>query len=355
MKKTICIVITVIILLFSISVTSFASGFGTTNVVDKIMPVPEKDKNAPVITFSEDFKTLYYKEYAYYQKDLSLFEASLPYEDYELEYYEDYDDVISTDDYALIPYADYRLTETQEKTVKSIDVSGDEIIVSLIVYYKDGTTLSLELLREDYLDDYEKLVSEQLTNYEVDFEYPEGNVVKIDRKQLYENEVERIKCKDYYNDYLTQLTYLRSEDGVLLYKPGIVIKLGDDFYYFSYEENNMYPEYDYGFFDLYWCEEDILVHKITDEETVALLKEAEQAYYEDDFGYLENDELSNSISYFFLVVLFGVVPGIAFVVSLVFAIIKKKTYRKLLFAVCGFTLAEIIAFIGFLIVTSIIK
>lgn len=351
MKKFIYVVITVLILSIGLNVTSFATA---TVVVDKAEGTFSiKRENAPVITFSDDFRTLYYNGYTYYQKDLALFESYIG-TDYETDayYYEDYDDVISTDDYDLIYYADYELTEKQEKTVKSVDVSGDGVIVYLTVYYKDGTSLSLDLLREDYLDDYDNLLSEKYTNYEVDFEYPDGNIVKVDREVLFENEKQTVNSEEFYNDYMTEYVYLHSDDGVLSYQPGLVVSLGDDFYYFSYEENNMYPDYEYGFFDLYWSESDMYVHKITNEQVVAELQEAEQAYYEDDFGVFENDELANSISYFFLILIFGVVPGIAFIVSLIFAIIKKKTYRKLLFTVCGFTLAEIITFIIFMVLIS---
>ncbi len=352
MKKFIYVVITVLILSIGLNVTSFATA---TAVVDKIEgAVPPKRENAPVITFSDDFKTLYYNGFTYYQKDLSLFESYIG-TDFETDanYYEDYDDVISTDDYDLIYYADYELTEKQEKTVKFVDVSGDDIIVYITVYYKDGTSLSLDLLREDYLDDYDNLLSEKYTNYEVDFEYPGGNIVKVDREILFENEKEAVNNKEFYNDYMIEYVYIHSDDGALSYQPGLVVIFGDEYYYFSYEENNLYPDYyDYSFFDLYWSESDIYVHKITNEQVVAELQDAEQAYYEDDLGYLENDELANSVSYFFLILIFGVVPGIAFIVSLIFAIIKKKTYRKLLFTVCGFTLAEIITFIIFMVLIS---
>lgn len=343
MKKFVNVIITVLILSFALGITSFATA----------TPI-QQNVDVPVITFSDDFRTLYYNGYTYYQKDLTLFESYIGI-DYEIDgdYYEAYDSVISTDDYDIINYADYKLTEKQEETVKSVDVSGDDIIVYLTVYYKDGTSLYLDLLREDYLDDYDNLLSEKYANYEVDFEYPDGNIVKVDRKVLFENEKQAVNSEEFYADYMTQFVYLHSDDGALSYQPGLVVKLGDDFYYFSYEENNMYPDYEYSFFDLYWSETDVYVHKITNEQVVTELQDAEQAYYEDDFGVFENEELANSISYFFLILIFGVIPGIVFVVSLVFAIIKKKTYRKLLFTVCGFTLAEIITFIIFMIVASI--
>lgn len=350
MKKFIYVVVTVLILSLSLSVVSFAATSVTVED-NKIF----KSEHAPVITFSDDFKTLYYNGHTYYQKDLSMFESYIVTDYYpDADYYEDYDDVISTDDYDVIYFADYKLTEEQEKYVSSVDVSGDDIIVFLTVRYKDGTSLSLELLRDDYLDDYEKLTAEKFNKYEIDFEYPYENVVNVDRKFLFENEKELINVESYRYDYLCFNVYIHTDDGTLSYYPGLLYILDDEFYYFSFEENNVEPDYDYSYYgiDLENFSE-VYVHKITNEDIITQLKEAEQTYYEDDFGIFENDELANSISYFFLTLIFGVVPGIVFVVSLVFAIIKKKTYRKLLFAVCGFTLAEIITFIIFMIVASI--
>ncbi len=351
MKKFICLIVTVLILSLGLSVTSFATG---TVVVDKVQDVtPALRENAPVITFSDDFKTLYYNNHTYHQKNLASFQSYIGADwDVDPYYYEDYDDVISTDDYDIISFADYSLTEEQEKRVKSVNVSGDDIIVNLIVYYKDGTILSLDLLREDYLDEYDKLATEKFSKYEIDFEYPSENVVNVDRKYLFENEKELIETKDYF-DYMCQNVYVHTDDGALSYQPGLLFILDDDYYYLSYEENNILPDYQYSYYGLFLEDYTTLyVHKITNEDLISQLKSAEQAYYEDDFGYLENDELANSVSYFFLILLFGVVPGVAFVVSLVFAIIKKKTYRKLLFTVCGFTLAEIITFIIFMVLIS---
>ncbi|MBE6802205.1 MAG: hypothetical protein E7530_04925 [Ruminococcaceae bacterium] len=345
MKKLISIFISVLIAAIGLSVTSIATSVST--LVPN--PGPENVKQ-PVVTFSDDFKTVYYDDYEYVQKDLSMFISNVD-SDYEIGYYEDYDGVVSTDDIMLPQWAEYELSETQKETVHSVEIYGDDIILNVSINYRDGTYYSYDVLRTDYLDDYDKLLTTKGDVYTLHFDYPENNEVDIDCDILFENEPKHITPSAFtsYDEYYE--IYVSSDDGKLSFNPGMIIICGDEYYYLDYEESGASLYLD--FLEFYYSEEGFDAYPITDEATVAAIKEGQQLYYEDDYGYLQNDELADSISYFFLIMLFGVVPGCVCVVSFVYAIIKKKTYRKLLFGASAFCLAEIVAFIIFLIVANI--
>jgi ATP-dependent Clp protease ATP-binding subunit ClpC len=70
--------------------------------------------------------------------------------------------------------------------------------------------------------------------------------------------------------------------------------------------------------------------KITDEALLQELNTAQDAYYNDDMGFLFNDALTQSISKIFLVVIFCVIPGIVLILFAILAIrAKQAIYRKL--------------------------
>lgn len=341
MKKFIRIIITALILCIFLSVTSLATSIPR--------PYPEGDGDQPVVTFSDDFKTVYYNGYEFVQKNLSDFVSNINV-DYEFDYYNG-DVVVGTSDMMFPEFAEYELTEEQQKIIHDVYIYGDDVILDIELNYRDGTFYSYEVIRTDYLDEYEKLLSAKGDVYTLDFEYPEDNVINIDCDILYENEPKHININSLmaYEEYFE--VYVHSEDGKLSYNPGMVIIAGGECYYLDYAESGASLYLD--FYEFYYNAAGFEAYPITDEATVDAILEGLELYYEDDYGYLQNDELADSISYFFLIMLFGIIPGFICVISFVYAIIKKKTYRKLLFGVSAFCLAEIIAFVIFLVVSSI--
>jgi hypothetical protein len=342
MKKITYAIITALILSLCLGITSFAA-----------------DK--PVATFSEDFREMYFNDFTYYQRDITGFSTN--YEvDYELNYTEVYEYDAETGEDVLVSvgneyydkdnpfFADYKLSKSQEKIVDTVEILGDKIIVNITVHYKDSTTFSVDLIHEDYLDEYDALKSGKSNNFTIEYDWPDDNIVLVSKEILTENAAEKINVRSSESIYDFQSIYCNSEDGMLIYAPGIMMTFDDKYYYLDYAENKFADE------ETFWMELDydseFIFHEITDETVVQNIKLAEEAYYADDYGYLYNDELANDVSYFFLIIIFGVIPGIIFVITLVFAFIKKKTYRKLLFTASFLTLAEIIVFIFFMVVSN---
>ncbi len=336
MKKFTYIIITALILSLTMGIASFAA---------------EK----PVITFTEDFKTMYFNDYEYYQMDLTGFESnvSFTYDEYYSEIYE-YDPELGQDVLVSVEneyyneenpaFANYKLSEAQKKTVSTIDIYGDEIIALVDVHFKDGGKYSLTLLREDYVDDYNSLKSNESNQYKIEYSWPEDNYVNATKNQLLTGKTKEIDPLEYLYDY--EYVYINSEDGMLTYTPGLLWILDDTYYYVSYEENKITNEDDLFMMDK------VILHEITDETVVEALKVAEDKYYADDYGYLYDDDLAHEISYVVLVTIFGVIPGFICLITFVFAFIKKKTYRKLLFATSAFLLLEIIVFAIFMVTTN---
>ena len=105
MKKFIRVIITALILCIFLSVTSLATSIPR--------PYPEDDGEQPVVTFSDDFKTVYYNGYEFVQKNLSDFVSNINV-DYEFDYYNG-DVVVGTSDMMFPEFAEYELTEEQQK------------------------------------------------------------------------------------------------------------------------------------------------------------------------------------------------------------------------------------------------
>ncbi len=344
MKKITYVLITALILSLCLGITSFA------------MPT-ENSSSTNTVKFSEDFRTMYYKDYEFHQKNVIGFHTYVlvdyeDYEDYEIaEFYAD--SVTIEENWVSIAdgthYTNYELSDSQKNTVDYVEIFGDDIIVNVTVYYKDGTSLMLDLLRDEYMDDYEALKSGKYDNYQIEYDWPEDNTVNVTKEILTQNPAETINIDD-YNIYDYQNIYLHNQDGTLSFTPGYLVTLDESNYYLDLNENNIKDEE--AFYEVFGLRSKFTLHKITDDAVLEDIRLAEEAYYEDDYGYLYNDKLANTISFFFLIVIFGIIPGIIFVISLVFAIIKKKTYRKLLFATSFFTLAEIIVFIIFMVITN---
>ena len=339
MKKFIHVIITVLILSLCLGVTSLATG--TTDVADDSAVSP------PVMTFSEDFQIMYYDGYEYYQKDLRMVETA-------------YSDTYVTgdfyiDDFYGLSNADYELTNTQKELVDNIYVdmftTFSDIATTVEITYKNGTYLTISYLREDYVDDYEKFLNGDFSEIEINFLWPAENVVKTSKNLLMTGNTKEVSNEDFWYNSMDFAVCATTDDGALSYEIGQIVEMTGTYYYLNYNENNVTIYND--FMEEKDTQNDTLIlREITDEALIAEIDVAMEAFYEDDYGYLYNDELANAISYFFLILLFGVVPGIVFLVTFIFAFIKKGKYRKLLFTASGFMLAEIIAFIGFILVVS---
>lgn len=332
MKKILSITLAVLMLSLFLGVNSFA-----------IAPPKQETK---YVTFSEDFQKMFYDGKLYSRKNTSG-----------IYFYEDIDYTeqgVYTETYAL-PNYQATLSDTQAENVDDIQIFslnpfGSEVIFAVNIYYKDGATLSVSYLRSDYLEEYEKLINKEFDELYVDFGWPEGNIVEIKKDSLSSEITKKFDYWDYYDCFPIEGGL---DNGKLRYEYGEIRYINGDFYYYNPELNKevenyfnndgyLYEEYSYS----YETEPDVNLTKITDEATISTLDEALQKYYEDDMGYMYNDELLEGVSKVFLTILFGIIPFAAFILFLVLAIkAKKKGYRKIYVTGSIVSIAEVIVFI----------
>ncbi|MGN0526137.1 MAG: hypothetical protein ACI4IF_01765 [Acutalibacteraceae bacterium] len=350
MKKTISVILVALLLSFCLVLPAFAVEGNNPPTFTK-----ESIKENGPITFSEDFKNLYYCGYQY--SIINGYELSYNYdyiEDYnELNYDEHYNELSidricvtgiypqeKSNDSEHSIFIDIELTEKQQNTVNYVDIyaNSDGLIFDVTVEYKDYTTVNATFLRDDYLSEYNALINGEAEEYTVEFSWPEDNTVVLPKSAITSNETIVINSYD-FDDLFS--VYCGIKNGTLKYSSGEIHLIDNDYYYVDSSAN----EGVHGSGVLY-TEETLKAVKITDPDAIEMLNTGLQKYYDDDLGYLYNDDLVESVSQAFLTILFALIPLIALAIFIVFAIkSKKKIYKKIYITASVLSFAEIISFI----------
>ncbi len=278
---------------------------------------PAAAEKAP-ITFSEDFNTLYY------QQSYTRFDASSL--NFELQ--------------GGIIDDPIQLSANQQMAVDEVELREDmnEVIIHAMIKYHDGSTLYVYYLREDYIAEYQQLREEIDGDYTVDFAWPEENIVVHGKDAFFgkkttvsSDTVSRSHCFTVYVD---------SRSGALALIKGELLLDDGEYYFLSYEENDID-----GSEELYSGRyESFTVWEITDAELLEKLDQAESAYYDEDVGFLYDDELGEVITAVAMIFVFAVLPFGAMITFLVLAIRTTKLYRKLSVIICILSAIEISVF-----------
>ena len=297
MKKLLSIVITTILLFSCWSLMAFA--------------------NPSSATLSDDYQKLYIGENTY-----SRFRPSM----IEINYFD-----------ADISVA---LNASQQETIDKVSLQTNEgnIFVYAQIYFKDGAVLSVEFLRDDYADKYNEISMAETSTYIIDFEYPEGNLVTTDKSDLFGERVTLTKEKLEWCSYYP--IFIQSSDGVLTSYKGSLIVIEEDYYYVDY--GDIQVEEHYAFYPYEYSE--LPAYQISDNELIADIQAAESEFYTDDFGFLLDDNLSQSISTVFLFIVFAIIPFAIFVVFLILAIRSKTIYKKLFRLIYILSATELVMF-----------
>lgn len=270
------------------------------------------------ITFSEDLKTLYFGKEEYVR-----FSAENVYNE------------------ILVELSNkIKLSPKQKKEIKKISLTASEngALIGAYIDFTDGAALSSTYIKTEYLTEYNKILDEDFAFCEVDFSYPEYNIVKLSGDVL---SGEKVTIKDpeiHVDDYFSVI--VSSEDKNITVEVGILIISNNEYYYASYKELGS-DRYNYFIYD----EESVTAHKITDKKAVALLAKAQENYFESDFGFFYNDDFTTNIADIFIVAVFGVLPLAVLVVFTIFAIRSKQIYRKMCIIGASLSAAELIIFI----------
>ena len=290
------------------------------------------------VTFSEDFKSLTLNGVGYSCIDTELLDTEIYYENglYTYTYTTHSDKTpppITTHSNISVS-----LSDAQSKVVKRVEVemSDTQTILFAYIYYKDGSTLTVSYIRNDLKEEYNKLIKGDCEKFTVDFVWPEGNTISYDRNGFL-NGRETTLSNVY--DYMVHDVNVYTQDKTICINVGLILADSGKYYFLNFidsgiSSNDYLWEYD--------SSESFYVTEITDPALIEQLKIGEQKYFEDDLGYIYNDELSESISKVFFVAAFAVAPLAILIVSLVLSFkAKKKLYKKLLLAISGLCAAEV--------------
>lgn len=232
------------------------------------------------------------------------------------------------------------LTATQQEVIEEVilKVNEDSNFVYADIHFKDGAVLSVEFLRDDYLEIYNEISTNQSSEYIIDFQYPDGNTVTTEKSILYGSSVVLSSDELEWCDYFPVTA--KSSDGKLTAHKGSLITIDENYYYVDYEEIDVDNWYD---FDPYSYTE-LPAYEVTNADLVASIQEAEDAYYSDDFGFLLDDSFTEAVSAVFLIFVFAIIPFAIFVVFLILAIRSKTVYKKMFRLIYILSAAELAVF-----------
>jgi len=217
----------------------------------------------------------------------------------------------------------------------------DENVWKVEHIYTDGSTLTAYYIEEDCYKAFTSL-KESVTDYEIDFFFPANNKVITDKATLLgEKTTFRSAYKNLENWYSVNKT---DEEHELIYTKGVLFYANDSFYYVDYDENPRFELYGESYENA-----DTTVWKITDQALLARLEKAQEEYYGNGLGFLEDDELATGFSKTALSIVFGVVPLLLFLFALIKVIRKTGVVRKLYTALCIACGAELLVFVLLLI------
>ncbi len=327
MKKILSLVFAFMLIFSCFAVTAFA-----------------EDVYNPVITFSEDYQKLYENGEPYSRIDASMLDLGF-YSN--LNYFIEDEQLFQEKNNSYIDRSGYvRLSDSQREAVKDVDIQQNRHgnIYYVELSFNDGSALTVTFLRDTYLEEYYTIISsdDKATEYKVDFVYPDGNVVKTKKSLLFGETVKltEMDFETYYYD--VQYVYAQNSDGSLVVLKGELISIDDKYFYVDYAESNLDESvYRYeGNGEFTKC----IFHEITDEQLISDFQNAERDYYDDDFGFLYDDEATDAVSAVFLILVFGIVPAVIFVILLIKAIRSKGVYKKLYGAVAAVSAAELTVF-----------
>ncbi len=215
----------------------------------------------------------------------------------------------------------------------------DDILINVTLELINGKYIDKYYLKDEYMNDYSILLTEFTDESTINFEWPEDNKVETSTKYLFENEP--IEYNRGEEDSFLSLSrvycIIPNADSIGVNK-GCVYSIDGSFYYYDYQYNKEHiNEND---------EEDIIyLHKITNEQLIEDLEEAESLYMQ-DFEILYDEEISQNISKFMFTLLFVVFPIGLIALSIILLIKLPKKYRKILITLVTLSVIEIIVFIG---------
>ena len=311
-------------------------------VLSLTLCLPALASTERIITISEDYMELYYNGTTYVRTDTSM----LHYDIYSdgMEKYDEFGSYY----YACPPPSNHnelytiKLTDKQHSEINLVeitDVNDAETIFLIIIHFKDGSELHIDFLSEKFIDEYRRITSGNADKFVIDFMWPYGNVAILDKEKYYIGNEVIIDAYEYDEEFPV---YANSEAGGFESEVGYIYAVSENYYFYSFIDSEIKNADEY----IENMNEKIQVIELTDKDTISQIEIGINKYYNDEYGYLYNDELTETISKIFFILIFAIMPAVICVVTFILALKSKKAlYKKLLFATCGISILEIVTFI----------
>ncbi len=343
MKKLLSLIISFVLIFSCFAVTVFAEDMATGSVETPTSLFEEDtdeeidifNAKMPTGTFSDRYEHFYVDGEQYTRINKTLIETNYKY-NWIIE--EVYNDNFYTGDSIYLEYS-----EQQKQEIKSVKLSTnkDRTLVEATLTYFDGAEMIIVYLKASYLEEYNKIVSGETDKLTIEITYPANNNVVAERPQLNGEVVtftnsRLVGLEDDY-DIIAQ-----NSDGSMSVIVGKLLIIDDEYYYLNYKEA--------GFNESDWYSGSIgkiankPLHKITDAQLVKDIDKAMEEYYNDDYGVLYDDNVTESISIAFFVFVFAFIPFIILVFFFIKAIKGKGIYKKMYITIVVICLAELIIF-----------
>jgi len=286
-------------------------------------PVSAMAQQEPPYVLSEDLQTIYYgsKEYSAV-------------------------DTTELDLYWSEPQVKALLSEKQMETIKEVTLERNEeqTVIEATIRYHTGAYMVITYLDCECFGDYQEIMGDG-GDYKIDFGWPENNVVVYDEKGFFgEQTVITEYIKSWGDSY-----FVFKEYGSLSRYLGVLFIVDNEYYYVDFSENQTDLEH------YYESEEEFVGYRITDTKLLEMLKEAESDYYEEDIGFLYDDDLSGRVTAVMLCILFGAIPLGILIFCLIQAFRKTGVYKKMFTVISALSAAELTVFAVVTILISLYR
>ena len=298
MKKIISLIITVLLLVSCFSLIASASEIDE-DYYEKPCELPA-DK---IITFSEDYKTLYVGEQAY-----SRFNTH--------------------DAYFETEYTVVNKIINHDETVSEVDLLANKKgnVIDATISYTDGAQLWCSFMENSYLDEYENIIKDNVDALFVDF--------SSDKKQYFKIEIEKLKSKkvtlkteDFYYDAEPFYVYAITSDKNIELTRGEIYILPDKAYYESSDMSKGNSGID---------GEEWTLYEIQDKKIIEELNLKVKEYYSEwEYGTFMDEEISKNITIPFFWICFIFIPIAVMAMSIIFFVRSKTKIYKRIYLITG--------------------
>ena len=218
----------------------------------------------------------------------------------------------------------FNLTDTQKETVEKIDAQINEQgnVISAVYTFKNGSVLSTYYLHEDFFEEYDTVNSDGWNLCEIDFIYPENNILNFTKDKLLGESYNLSMAEDEIANWCDVVAV--SGDKSFRVTKGILIDTDEEYYYLDFKSAGItYSDFDVENYD------HLPVYRITDPEVKEQIDKAIDEYYDDGFGFLNDDKTTKKVSDIVLVIIFLILPFAVFVLFFILALRSKTKYKKL--------------------------